>query len=146
MMATNLASIADVLTGSNYLVAADAPLGPTSSLGNVFVQGNRLSFEQFLDGLYVPWFRRSEPGYDRARAIAEGDLASIETFLRWDSRLGLMTNADDIILAPGELAWFERVFAQRAVIFPKGGHCGNGAERRFVPKLAAFFTDGWAGR
>lgn len=146
VMATNLAFIADVLTGSNYLVAADAPLGPTSSLTNVFVQGNRLSFEQFLDGLYVPWFRRSEPGYDRARAIAEGDLASIEAFLRSDSRLGLMTNADDIILAPGELAWFERVFARRAVIFPKGGHCGNYAERRFVRELAAFFTDGWAGR
>lgn len=146
LMATNLAFIADVLTGSNYLMAADAPLGPTSSLTNVFVQGNRLSFEQFLDDLFVPYFRRREPGYDRTRAIAEQDMAAIEPFLRGDPRLGLITSADDIILAPGELAWFESVFGRRAVIFPLGGHCGNYAERRFVEELGAFFHEGWTGR
>lgn len=146
LMSTNLAFIADVLTGSGYLVAPDAPLGVTSSLTNVFVKGNQLSFEQFLDGLFVPWFRRSEPGFTRERAIAEADLEALEPFLASDPRLGLMTSADDIILAPSELAWFERVFGRRAVIFPRGGHCGNYAERRFVQELGAFFADGWAGR
>ncbi|MCS6781330.1 MAG: alpha/beta fold hydrolase, partial [Geminicoccaceae bacterium] len=146
VMATNLAFVADVLTGSGYLVGPDAPLSPTSSLTNVFVQGNRLSFEQFLDDLFVPYFRAREPGYDRARAIAEQDLAAIEPFLRSDPRLGLITSADDIILAPRELAWLEAVFDARTVIFPLGGHCGNYAERRFVEELGAFFRGGWAGR
>ncbi len=144
LMSTNLAFIADVLTGSGYLVAPDAPIGATSSLTNVFVQGNRLSFERFLDDLFVPFFARREAGYSRAAAIAEQDLAAIEPFLRGDPRLGLVTSADDIILAPGELAWLERVFGRRAVIFPRGGHCGNYAERRFVAELADFFATGWA--
>lgn len=146
LMATNLAFVADVLTGSGYLVAPDAPLTPTSSLTNVFVAGNRLSFEQFLDDLFVPYFRMREPDFGRERAIAEQDLAAIEPFLREDRRIGLVTSADDIILAPGELAWFESVFGRRAVIFPRGGHCGNYGERRFVEELGAFFRSGWAGR
>jgi hypothetical protein len=36
-----------------------------------------------------------------------------------------MTNADDIILAPGEIDFFPRVFGDRARIYPTGGHCGN---------------------
>jgi pimeloyl-ACP methyl ester carboxylesterase len=144
LMSTNLAFVADVLTGSGYLVAPDAPIGPTSSLTNVFVEGNRLSFERFLDDLFVPHFARSEPGYSRERAIAEQDLAAIAGFLRSEPRLGLVTSADDIILAPGELAWLEGVFGRRAVIFPRGGHCGNYAERRFVAELGDFFATGWA--
>lgn len=145
LMGTNMAFIADVLTGSGYFVAPDAPIGATSSLTNVLVEGGRLSFERFMDGLFVPYFRRSEPGFSRERAIAEQDLEAIAPFLREDRRLGLVTTADDIILAPGELAWLERTFGRRALIFPRGGHCGNYAERRFVAEVNAFLATGWAG-
>ena len=36
-----------------------------------------------------------------------------------------MHNANDLILAPGEIDFFPRVFGTRAKIYPKGGHCGN---------------------
>ena len=50
-----------------------------------------------------------------------------------------MTNADDIILAPGQLEWLEQVFGDRATIFPYGGHCGNYLERQFVEEMNRFF-------
>lgn len=67
-MSTNLAFIAALLTGSGYLVAPDAPIGATSSLTNVFVPGNRLSFERCLDDRLVSFFARQEPGSSRAAA------------------------------------------------------------------------------
>ncbi len=36
-----------------------------------------------------------------------------------------MHNENDVILAPGEIDFFRRVFGDRAKIYPTGGHCGN---------------------
>jgi hypothetical protein len=57
--------------------------------------------------------------------IAESSLESIEPYLRRADKIGLVTNADDIILAPGDIQFLERTFGDRAHIFPTGGHCGN---------------------
>ena len=50
-----------------------------------------------------------------------------------------MHNADDIILAPGEIEFFRQVFGNRAKIYPRGGHCGNMAYRDNVTYLVDYF-------
>ena len=53
--------------------------------------------------------------------------------------LGLITTRDDIILAPGELGWLQKVFGPRATVLDTGGHCGNYQRRDFVDALTRFF-------
>jgi len=50
-----------------------------------------------------------------------------------------MTGRDDIILAPGELAWLRKVFGAKATVLETGGHCGNYQRRDFVDALLRFF-------
>lgn len=63
----------------------------------------------------------------------------LDDYLRHNPKAGLITNADDITLAPGDLDYLAELFGERAVIFPRGGHGGNLAERRFVETLIGFF-------
>ena len=53
--------------------------------------------------------------------------------------VALITNEDDIILAPGELHYLEQVFGDRATIYPTGGHCGNFTQHEYVDRINAYF-------
>ena len=90
-------------------------------------------------GSICPSSRRREPGLTLDRAIQEASLKSIASFIRSDRQMGLITNADDIILGKGELDYLTGLFGDRAVIFPYGGHCGNYAEKRFLDEFVGFF-------
>ena len=52
-----------------------------------------------------------------------------------------MHNADDIILADGELDYLVGVFGARAKIYPDGGHCGNMAHRDNVAFMVDYFKN-----
>ena len=80
-----------------------------------------------------------DPAYSKDQAIREAGLAPLETYLRGNARIGVITNVDDIILAPGEVQWLEAVFGTRATILPSGGHCGNYERADFVNVVRRFF-------
>jgi hypothetical protein len=72
---------------------------------------------------------------------ARVDLRSIETYLRSSPKLALMHNVDDVILGPGDIDWFRDVFGARAIIYPRGGHCGNLDYRDNVAEIIRFFRE-----
>ena len=76
---------------------------------------------------------------NRDRLIALSSLREIESYLADAEHIGMMTNADEIILAPGELDYLRELFGARAMIYPRGGHCGNLAYRQNVEDMMAFF-------
>ena len=51
-----------------------------------------------------------------------------------------MHNLDDIILEPGQIDFFPRVFGDRARIYPRGGHCGNMDFRDNVAHMVNVFS------
>ena len=51
----------------------------------------------------------------------------------------MIHNQDDLILEPGEIDFFPRVFGDRAKIYPKGGHCGNMDHRDNVAHMVNVF-------
>jgi pimeloyl-ACP methyl ester carboxylesterase len=136
---TNLTFTSDVMSHAGYIVSPDANLTYATSLTDFFKHTIRKSFDDYIEGIYLPHFQARIPGFDRARAIEEASLLPIEGFLRNQARVGLITNRDDIILAPGDLAWLERVFGERATILPSGGHGGNLLRGDFVAAVAKFF-------
>jgi hypothetical protein len=135
----NLAFTADVMSQGGYMVPPDAELGSTTSLTSFYKHAFRKSFVDYLDGLYLPYFQRRDPELTRERAIFEAGLLPLEGWLAGNPHIGVITNRDDIILEPGEVAWIERTFGSRAVVLPSGGHCGNYQRRDFADALARFF-------
>jgi len=76
----------------------------------------------------------------RKKALIESlSLASIEPYLRKAGKIGLVSNEDDLILAPGEVDYFRRVFGSRAKIYPSGGHCGNMDYKDNIEYVLNFF-------
>jgi hypothetical protein len=145
LASNNLAFTSDVMTRSGYIVAPTAELTPSTSLTRYFVVGQQRSFEDYVEGLYLPFFRKHEPGLTLEGAIRDASLKPLEAFIRSDKQMGLITNADDIILAKGDLDYLTGIFGDRAVIFPHGGHLGNFGERRFLEELVGFFGGHLAG-
>jgi pimeloyl-ACP methyl ester carboxylesterase len=135
----NLAFVGDVMSRGGYLVPPDAALGATTSLTNFYKHAGRLTFLDYLDGLYLPYFQARGVPLTRERAIEEAGLQPLEGFLRDNPGIGLITNRDDIILNAEEVAWLERTFGRRATILKDGGHCGNYLRRDFADALARFF-------
>jgi hypothetical protein len=99
----------------------------------------RLSFEDYLDELFYPYFKAKNPSLTREDLVEEASLERIEDYLIRAQKIGLMTNEDDIILAPGELDYLMDVFGVRAKIFPTGGHCGNLEQRHVIAHMTEFF-------
>jgi hypothetical protein len=138
---TNLAFSADVLTQAGYAVPKGRNLSRGDSLTVYYKVLSRLSFDDYIDGLLLPFWQAGEPGLTRAGMAARVDLHSIEAYLRTSPKLGLMHNVDDIILGPGDIDWFRDVFGARATIYPYGGHCGNLDYRDNVAEIIRFFRE-----
>ena len=125
LSAANIAFTADVMNHAGYIVPSDRTLTVSTSLTPYFNLAIQRGFRDYLDNLLYPVNRRLDPSLSTSDLIAESSLESIETYLRGAENIRLLTNADDIILAPGDIEFFERTFNGRSRIFPTGGHCGN---------------------
>jgi hypothetical protein len=90
--------------------------------------------------MLVPFFRKRDPELTRDGLLRDAGLAPLEEYLRTSPKIGLMHNADDPILGDGEADWLKGVFGDRAVIWPRGGHCGNMAYRDNVDWATRFIT------
>jgi hypothetical protein len=87
---------------------------------------------------------------DRAAARRElgrqSTLSAFRAALAIHPRFYLMHNADDFILAPGDLERLERLFGARATLYPYGGHTGNLWFPRNRQDLLARFEPLWDSR
>ena len=139
LSSNNMVFTSDVMSQSGYVVPKSLELTNSSSLTEYFKVGIRFSFEDYLDELFYPYFKAKDPSLTREDLIEEASLERIEDYLVRSPKIGLMTNEDDVILAPGEIDYLREVFGERAQIFPTGGHCGNLAQRHVIAYMTGFF-------
>lgn len=132
LSSNDIAFTSDVMTNAGYIVPKNAVIRIPTTLTDVFVKGFGLNFEDYFDGVYVPYYAKRYPGLTREDMIKQASLRAIEGFLRKDQRVRVISNEDDIILSRGEPQWLNQVFGARAQIFPTGGHGGNLAQRDVV--------------
>jgi hypothetical protein len=95
----------------------------------------------YFEELYYPYFRAKDPGLTREKAIESLSLKSIESYLRDAKKIAVVTNEDELILEPGEVDFFRKVFGPRARIYPNGGHCGNMNYKENVDHMMNFFKN-----
>lgn len=136
----NLAFTSDVMTNSGLIVPKNLDLGPASSLTEYFETSIRMTFIDYFDDLYYPYFKERNPSITRQDLIDEASLESIRDFLAHAEHVGVMSNEDDIILAPGQIDFLREVFGDRAQIWPTGGHMGNLGTRAVTGYVVGYFS------
>ena len=134
----------DVLTHSGVVVGPATRLSSTDDLTPYFKVSTRLGFLDYIDDLVLPYQQRSDPKATLQDLIEVNSLHYLDGYLRSNKKIGLMGNADDIILADGEFDYLADVFAgPRSKLYPIGGHCGNMPYTQNVADMVAFFKGEW---
>ena len=89
----------------------------------------------------LPFFQQRDASMTFEKLVDRASLYPIEDYLRNSKKIGLMHNADDIIMAPGEIDWLVDVFGERSMIYPHGGHLGNVGYKDNVEYMLEFFKE-----
>jgi hypothetical protein len=136
----NMVFSSDVMTKAGYVVSKDTELGRHDHVTPYMKALSRLTFIDYFKGIFLPHFQKLNPGLTESEMIEEMSLRTIEEYLRKSPKIGLMHNADDIILRPGEIDYLKNVFMDRAKIYAHGGHCGNMSYPENVADMVDFFS------
>jgi len=129
----------DVMINGGYVVPKNRVLTARDSLRDYLLVSIHLSFLDYFDEYFYPYFRNKRPDLTRDELIGTLGLRSIEGYLRASPKIGVVTNRDDFILAPGEIDYLASLFGNRARIYPRGGHLGNLEYRDNMAALIGFF-------
>ena len=135
----NMIFTSDVMTNSGLIVPKNLVLGSGDSLYDYFRVTSGTTFVDYFDELLFPYYKARFPELTEQRAIQIVSMHHIEDYLRSSPKIGLMGNADDLILRPEDLDFLKDVFGKRAKIYPYGGHCGNMSYRENVAYMLDFF-------
>ena len=121
----NLVFTSDLMTNYGFVKPRNVEFTKNSSPGVYGKVSMRVGFTDYFHAYFYPYYHARDPSLTRQQLIDEMSLSTIEDYLHKTRKIEVMTNADDIILEPGEINFFPRVFGDRAKIYPAGGHCGN---------------------
>ena len=135
----NMAFTSDLMTDAGYIKPKNVQFTKNTSPGAYQAVAHRLGFTDFFHVYFYPYHKAKNPDLSRAELIDQMSLSSIEDYLRNADKIEVMHNQDDLILEPGEIDFFPRVFGARAKIYPKGGHCGNMDHRDNVAHMVNVF-------
>ena len=141
LSSANMVFTSDVMSNSGLIVPKNRVLSNADSLTDYFKVTMRTSFIDYFDELFYPYFRSQQPEVTQEALIEQASLKHIEGYLKTAEKIALMTNEDDLILAPGEIDFFRRVFRERAKIYPTGGHCGNMGYKDNIEYMIDFFEN-----
>jgi hypothetical protein len=112
------------------------------SLTHSLQRASDITFSDYFDRAMLPRAQREDARITKADLIERYSLHAIEDYLTASDKIYLVTNLDDIILQAGEVEYLQRIFTDRAKIFPRGGHCGNLDRLSFVEHLRTTFQGG----
>jgi hypothetical protein len=115
----------DAMTHGGYVVPKNRALKNSDSLEDYFWTSLHISFLDYFNEYFVPYFQSRHPGLTKEELLESLSIRSIESYLASSAKIGVITNEDDFILAPGELDYLRRVFGPRLKVYPRGGHLGN---------------------
>lgn len=129
----------DVMTNSGYVVPKNRILSPTDSIFDYFLVSTHLSFFDYFNEYFFPYFQQQRPGLTKQAFIDSLSLRSIEGYLKSSAKFGVMTNENDFILTREEIDYLRQLFGERAKIYPRGGHLGNLEYTENLDYMVAFF-------
>lgn len=137
--AADIVFTSDLVNKRGAIVPADARITEGSSLTPYLRKALLCNFDCYIRQQLLPFWRKRFGGTDLSQLIQDVSLYSIEDYLAGSAKIAVFTNADDLILGPGELGFLRRTFAERLTVYPHGGHLGNLNYRVNVDAMLEFF-------
>jgi len=129
----------DALNGTGYVVEPQQKLTLGTPLEQYFKRGLWWRFTDYFDLLLLPHWKERQPQGSEKQLIEAIGLPALRDYLVTASKIGVITNADEIILRPEDLDFLTETFGSRATVFPRGGHLGNVRHRDYVARMLEFF-------
>jgi hypothetical protein len=134
----------DALNGTGHVVEKDQRLTVGTPLEQYFKRGLWWRFTDYFERLLIPHWQQRHPQGSRDQLIEKISLSALGNYLAGAHKIGVISNADEIILSPEDIHFLTETFGSRATIFPRGGHLGNIQHRDYVTRILTFFGRGAA--
>lgn len=129
----------DALNATGHVVERQQELTLGTPLEQYFKRGLWWRFTDYFERLLVPYWKGRRPQDSREQLIGNIGLPALRDYLATADKIGVISNADEIILTPEDIDFLTRTFGSRATLFPRGGHLGNVQHRDYVARMLAFF-------
>ena len=142
MSSSDMIFAIDVSFNSGAITYKNHSIDKFESLSHSMKRASDITFGDYFDRAMLPRAQREDGNITKADLIRRYSLYAIEDYLKTSDKIYLVTSQDDIILQAGEVDYLQSIFADRAKIFPRGGHCGNFDRLSFVEYLHETFQDG----
>jgi hypothetical protein len=131
----------DVMSNSGVIKPKNLELSRNENMADYGKVTARMRFINYFNEILYPYYKARQPGLSRQEMLDSLGLKNIDSYLRNTTKISMVTNVDDIILAPGEVDYLRQVFQDRGKFFPKGGHCGNMDYTDNVAFMIDYFTN-----
>ncbi len=125
MTSANMIFCSDVCINAGYIVPVDKQLSTGDNLMPYTKVAAAITFEDYIDEYLLPYLQFITPGTTKGDVVKNCHLDSIKDYLAENDKILVLGNEDDIILNKDDVEFIRKTFGERAVLFPRGGHCGN---------------------
>lgn len=139
--AADIVFTSDLLNRRGSIVPLQTKITESSSLTPYFQASLRCNFACYMERQLLPFWRSHFSGTDLPQLVHDSSLYALADYLKNSPKIGVMTNADDLILGPGDLRFLRQTFGQRLTVYPLGGHLGNLNYRVNVGDMLEFFHE-----
>lgn len=120
LSSANMSFTSDVMSQSGKIVKPGTKITIGTNLDPYFNSSLQWSFLRYFRELLLP-FWEEQTHLEREALIEQAGLPHIQDFLSASKNIRLVTNADDLILGPGDLEFLKNTFGKRAMVYPWGG-------------------------
>ncbi|WP_354624648.1 hypothetical protein [Psychromonas sp. MME2] len=140
LSSTDMIFAIDVMKNIGAITYKNHTIDKFESISPAFARGAQLGFLTYFEKGMLPYYKAEDTTLNKQIMIDRLSLESIADYLSSSNKIAMVTNADDIILAEGDLSFLVKTFGDRGKVFPYGGHCGNMDEKVWVEHMLAFFA------
>ncbi len=141
----------DLINRRGIITPAQQKINDGTSLTPFFKRALLCDFDCYIEQQLLPFwkvhFKQKKLALDSPTAedfeslSQASSLYALEDYLNATNKIGVMHNADDIILGTGDLGFLKEHFAERLTLYPYGGHLGNLDYRDNGADILEFFHE-----
>lgn len=141
----------DLINRRGIITPPQKKIYDSTSLTPFFKAALLCDFECYIQEQLLPFWRvhvkkqlnapRTNNPADLEELTHASSLYALADYLRTTAKIGVMHNADDIILGAGDIEFLRKHFADRLTLYPYGGHLGNLDYRDNAADILEFFHD-----
>ncbi len=129
----------DLINQRGLITPPNTPIDYSTELTPYFEKAAKCNFVCYANQQLLPVWQAGNQGGSLEEMNQQASLYALEEYLKNNQKIAVMTNADDLILGPGDLTFLRNTFGERLTVYPLGGHCGNLNYRVNTDAMLEFF-------